>query len=357
MNIAESLDHSESQAPPPQNSPEKITLPIIPSDSPKYEAPVPLKRASIEVSKKQTSRKVNTKDKRPLNSKVKCATSPTTKGGAQTGRKLKKQPKANLPPRDTKNKKAAGIATITEADEVRIAPFERHNSANLESTSLVAMNRILEESKEREERITKRLELLRERAKLAVDKCNTDDGQEEDEENKDLVDKLAQYENEMNSVKNTMDNILHVTKETHSEIQRTKDLVVNIQSDTSQVRLGGSFQSKFVEDDDVEMFKGSPQKSEFEHTNIKDHSQQSPIITTNDEDGLSIFIKKVKILEYVITSEDPIDDENDDDDTQNQVIGLRYFILIYQVKEKKSDFLKKKCYKQKASVSKKKKKI
>ena len=146
--------------------------------------------------------------------------------------------------------------------------FEMQNLTSAEQKPLTDVGKILEETKEREDRIQKRLELLREQAMMAVAKCKNDDAPDEAEENKDLVNKLAQYESEINVVRSTMDNILHVTKETHSEIQRTKDLVVNIQNDTSQGRLGGSFQSKFVEEEDVEMFKGSPQKSEYERTGI-----------------------------------------------------------------------------------------
>lgn len=147
------------------------------------------------------------------------------------------------------------------------------------------VQRIVEEQKERDERIQKRLSMLKEQAKLAVEKCQ--DEASDGEEKKDVVEKLAKCENEICSFKNTIDSILNVTKETHNEMQKTKDIVANIQSDTS--RLGGSFQSKFVEDEDEEMFRvaaGSPVRfSDLERTGLQ--FQQSPIVTGNDDEGTS----------------------------------------------------------------------
>jgi len=144
-------------------------------------------------------------------------------------------------------------------------------------STLDDVTKLLEESKEREERMKKRLEQFRESAKLAVTQHNanrrTSNGGQE------IVNHLAQYKKEITNFKTSMDNILQVTKETHNEVQKTKDLVAII--DGSQGKLGGSFQSKFVEDEDVEIFK---EKSEVENPGTP---QESPMPTVNDDEGVS----------------------------------------------------------------------
>jgi len=170
----------------------------------------------------------------------------------------------NLPPRDPNFKRSSDLRANSPAEQI---------------------NKLLEEGKVREEWLKKRLEVLKEHAKLAVSKCQT----KNTEEGSDIADKLLQYNNEINNVKRKMDNILQVTKETQSEVQKTKDLVANI--DTSQCKFGGSFQSRFAEDEDVEMFKSASLKFELERTGA---AQQSPLITVNDDEGISTFIYLLK---------------------------------------------------------------
>jgi hypothetical protein len=170
----------------------------------------------------------------------------------------------NLPPRDPNFKRSSDLRANSPAEQI---------------------NKLLEEGKVREEWLKKRLEVLKERAKLAVSKCQT----KTNEEGSDIASKLLQYNTEINNVRHEVDSILQVTKETQSEVQKTKDLVANI--DSSQCKFGGSFQSRFAEDEDAEMFKGSLLKFELERTGA---AQQSPLITVNDDEGISNFVCLMK---------------------------------------------------------------
>ncbi len=150
------------------------------------------------------------------------------------------------------------------------------------------IKRLVEEQKERDERIQQRLSMIKEQAKLAIESSANRDSPAA-EENKGIAEKLAKCENEISAFKSTMDSILHVTKETHCEVQRARDIVTSIQGDTS--RLGLSFQqSKFIEESDEEMFRSalcSPGVRLYEVTTGQHSQQQSMGITANDEDGSS----------------------------------------------------------------------
>jgi len=120
-----------------------------------------------------------------------------------------------------------------------------------------------------------------------------------------------------------MDDILHMSKATHNEIQRTKDIVSNIQSDTTQNKIYGSFHSKFVEDEDEEIFReGSGCKSsEFDKPGF--HSQQSQVIGSMEEDCLSKEF--IFSLEYVITTnEDFQDGTNEIEENSGNVVPVGY---------------------------------
>ena len=161
----------------------------------------------------------------------------------------------------------------------KITPVRRASAhTDNELNGFTDVNKIIEEGKVREEGLKKRLELLREYAKLAVVRKQSEGNNAE--ENKDLINKLDEYNNEIHNFKNTIENVAHITKETHSEIRKTKDLIANI--DTSQSRFGGSFQSKFVEDEDADLFRNIPEKVEVE--------QQSRAVEGNEEDIVSMFL-------------------------------------------------------------------
>eukprot|EP00826_Nyctotherus_ovalis_P050029 TRINITY_DN6091_c0_g1_i4.p1 TRINITY_DN6091_c0_g1~~TRINITY_DN6091_c0_g1_i4.p1 ORF type:complete len:231 (+),score=53.00 TRINITY_DN6091_c0_g1_i4:181-873(+) len=163
----------------------------------------------------------------------------------------------NLPPRDPKLKRLSDIRASSPTEQI---------------------NKLIEEGKMREELLKKRLEMLKEHAKLAASKYqskNSDDGS-------DIAGKLQEYNNEISTVRTKMDNILQLTKETQNDVQRTKDIVTNI--DVSQSKFGGSFHSRFAEEEDVEMFKNGEARFELERTGA---AQQSPLITVNDDEGIS----------------------------------------------------------------------
>ncbi len=126
--------------------------------------------------------------------------------------------------------------------------FKRNTQGRPEE-SLDDIRKVVEETKEREERIRKQLALLKEQAQLAVDECKDDE--EADEGGRDEIrQQLNKYENQLTSVKDTMENILHFTRQTHNEVQRTKDLVSSIHELTPN--SGGSFQGSQMEMPDGE---------------------------------------------------------------------------------------------------------
>ncbi len=145
------------------------------------------------------------------------------------------------------------------------------------------VQRVLEETRERQRRVQRQLEQLHEQAKQAVAECKEEEGSEPEnqrEHEKGIAKQLVQYENQLTSFKGTMHSLLEMTKHTHNEVQATKDLVANLQNDTSQSRLCGSSQSKFVEDEDAEIFReGVPRGP--------DGDRQSPVHTANDEECVS----------------------------------------------------------------------
>lgn len=150
------------------------------------------------------------------------------------------------------------------------------------------IQKVIEEAQEREERMHKKLETLQNQAKLALKERETHDEAEKAEGNKTVAHKLKRCERQLSSFKCTMDDILHMSKVTQNEIQKTKDIVSIIQSDTTQNKIYGSFNSKFVEDEDEEIFKeGSGCKiSDIERPGLQ--SQQSQVIGSMEDDCISI---------------------------------------------------------------------
>lgn len=173
------------------------------------------------------------------------------------------------------------------------------------------LNKMIEEAQEREERMHKQIEVIQTRAKLALKKCKSPE--KIDKEEKSVEKKILNCERQLTSFKSTMDDILHVTKETQNEIQKTKDMVAVIQNDTTQNRIYGSFHSKFVEDEDEEIFKDGIGRLSLEMDNRPGfQSQQSQAISSIDDDCLSNNKLAFNIkVEYVITNEDGIEGTND----------------------------------------------
>ena len=123
-------------------------------------------------------------------------------------------------------------------EELEKAGGEKTSALN----DLDDIQKVVEETKERENRIKKQLAMLREQALAAVAEP------EKSPENQDLSEQLNKYQTELTCVKDTMENILHYTKQTHNEVQKTKDLVSSIHEMTPN--KCGSFQ--FDENEDQE---------------------------------------------------------------------------------------------------------
>ena len=144
------------------------------------------------------------------------------------------------------------------------------------------IQKVVEETKEREERIRKQLEILKEQAQLAVAECNEEGEVESDEEKKEIRNQLTKYESQLTSVKDTMENILHFTKQTHNEVQKTKDLVSSIHELTPN-KYCASFQSNLVEDEESANEGAGTKYSVIEKPGAA--FQQSPLLA--EDDGLS----------------------------------------------------------------------
>jgi rRNA maturation endonuclease Nob1 len=150
------------------------------------------------------------------------------------------------------------------------------------------IQKVVEETKEREGRIRKQLELLKEQAQMAVAECNAEEEDEsvQEDNNNQIKDQLTKYESQLTSVKDTMDNILHFTKQTHNEVQRTNDLVSSIHELTPNKQCG-SFQSNIIEGDEEFFNDGTAVKySVIDRSCL--NNQHLPIASPNDDEVLSI---------------------------------------------------------------------
>lgn len=199
---------------------------------------------------KENALSLNKKDvKLNLRSQDKCKS--TQRNYAKIDVRAKKLPQINS--------KCKREYTIVKPPTEETLPVQRDSENALPANDIA---RLLQDAKAREGRIKKRLEVLHEHAKLAIAKTMSGTLEEKKDENKALLDKLNQYQNEICSFKTSMNDVLQVTSEMHNEIKETKDLVANI--DNSQVKSSSSLRTKFVEDDDVNLFKPIQLKSELE---------------------------------------------------------------------------------------------
>eukprot|EP00826_Nyctotherus_ovalis_P045707 TRINITY_DN5087_c0_g1_i12.p1 TRINITY_DN5087_c0_g1~~TRINITY_DN5087_c0_g1_i12.p1 ORF type:complete len:262 (-),score=59.48 TRINITY_DN5087_c0_g1_i12:695-1480(-) len=202
-------------------------------------------------------------------SKVQCSSKSPDKGTSESKK----------PPITARFKKSSNA--VYGAGEETV-PARRSSVRQVSASTLIDVKRLLQESKEREERMRRRLEQFRESAKLAV----THNTGHNPNQSLELANHLAQYKQELTYFKASMDNILLVTKQTQSEVQKTKDIVASM--DGSQARLGGSFQSRFVEDEEAEAFRG---RAEAE----QEAQRHSPLVTVNDEEAVSKLKRYLRI--------------------------------------------------------------
>jgi len=145
------------------------------------------------------------------------------------------------PPKIMINSEEQPISAILENNEKihanYLAPKIILNENNM---NLSNIQKVIEESKERENRINERLLALKNRVKLAIEPVY--------EQKSKIYSKTPMYDkNQLDTFNDMMNNILQTTKETQEEIKKTKDIVSNIRDET-QLKMSGIFSSIVMED-------------------------------------------------------------------------------------------------------------
>eukprot|EP00826_Nyctotherus_ovalis_P057429 TRINITY_DN7846_c0_g1_i8.p1 TRINITY_DN7846_c0_g1~~TRINITY_DN7846_c0_g1_i8.p1 ORF type:complete len:189 (-),score=41.78 TRINITY_DN7846_c0_g1_i8:429-995(-) len=129
--------------------------------------------------------------------------------------------------------------------EEELLPFSKNEEReSLSQSDEDDIQRVVEETKRREDRLKQQLASLKEQALAAI--AGTPNKEKSQLENCQLRNRLDKYQLELSSVKETMENILHFTKQTHNEVQRTKDMVSSINDLTPN--KCGSFKDNFEDD-------------------------------------------------------------------------------------------------------------
>lgn len=167
--------------------------------------------------------------------------------------------------------------------------FSRSKFAGEKDDAEEEVQKVLEESREREDRIRNQLVALKEHMILAVGAQSTDN---HDEDQKDLEnEKLAECEVKINKVKDTIENILSVTKATHNEVQRTKDIVSSMKNEGIQSKMSGSIHSVFIDDCDEEQIYASanPRPLDGEKSTLSQQQQTPQGTTANEDEAISTF--------------------------------------------------------------------
>lgn len=165
------------------------------------------------------------------------------------------------------------------------------------------------------------------------DEANKIDEKKKQEEDKKMTRHLEKCETQISAVKDAMNNILSVTKETHNEVQRTKDMISSIQNESISQKINGSFQSRFIEEyDEGPMFEGE---------DIEDHEEYEENHKNPDNPGEEECVSNPILLynnkDYVITTEDA----GEDDDAGSQWKSLKYRFLGKMLREKLKFYEKK----------------
>lgn len=135
---------------------------------------------------------------------------------------------------------------------------------------------------------------------ITADKMDAEEEEEKkkQEEDKRMTRHLQKCESQITAVKDAMNSIMSMTKETHDDVQKTKDLISSIQNESISPKGNGSFQSRFNLDDyeDCEIF-------EEDNTGAAERACPEDQNDGGEDECVS---KKTIInsLDYVITTED-----------------------------------------------------
>lgn len=111
--------------------------------------------------------------------------------------------------------------------------IESRKENNCDDSTYIEIQRIVQESKEREDRIRKKLDQIRDQAKLVSKKKEAYEEYYKSESSLAVQQKLSKCESQLNSFKGTLENILNLSQKTNQEIKSTKGIVENIQADAN----------------------------------------------------------------------------------------------------------------------------
>ena len=237
-------------------------------------------------------------------------------GGKRRGGKKEKIDSSKEAKKDNSNNECSLLPLEKEVCE-QVAPNRKND---LESPN--ELKKIIQEARERDERVQKHLGMLKEQARLV---CGVEAPVSDKPKSNELASSISKCEKHFDNFKDTINNILEMTKQTQNEVQKTKDIVSNIQNDTTQNRICGSFHSKFMEDEDGEIFDDRNFAKSVDVDRPGMQSIHTPLITTNDEDGLSTIVRSNFSIEYTITNEDGLEGIEEDDGRTEQVNQFKYY--------------------------------
>lgn len=215
--------------------------------------------------------------------------------------------------------------------------------------SFTDLEKIVQESKDREERIRIKLERLRNQAKLVAKKKNNFEDHYKTENSLAVQEKLSECENKLNAFKDTMENILNLSKKTHEEVKSTKGIIESLQTEPSNFKNSSSFQSNFLIDQEEgyencrkipEEGDGirSPTKKEKNFESIKFPTPFSPEDPPESVDGMHkeyINKKLIKSSQKLIFYEKKLIEKNKEKEKREQeALDIRRKIAQLQNEEK-----------------------
>lgn len=155
-----------------------------------------------------------------------------------------KKVQVTLPDEECGENKENMPRQLTGREEELVAFSNSEERESLAHSDEDEIQRVVEETKRREHRLKQQLASLKEQALAAI--AGTPNKEKSQVESCQLRNRLDKYQLELSSVKETMENILHFTKQTHNEVQRTKDMVSSINDLTPN--KCGSFRDNFEDD-------------------------------------------------------------------------------------------------------------
>ncbi len=134
------------------------------------------------------------------------------------------------------------------------------------------IQRMVQEGKERQERIQQQLQMLRHQAILLACKSNSEEPTRAEELLRAADNPMSKCERQIDSFKDAINSILEVTKQTREEVQLTKHIAAGIHSGDSPTNRV----SRFVDDEDCGLFDQS--SASPSNSKIRGSPSDSPLI-------------------------------------------------------------------------------